>query len=316
MPVLHDGRSVWKNAQPTFRSTPRRHRPGAQRNLTNTLSFALATERDDDTESLPGFAARPMSPTETLDHRTDGDVSGESPRGGHAGAARMRGPSAVFMDGRHVRRRDPQALAHGARAAGRGWGWPAEGVDIVGASSSVKSLPANDLRRRTACDPQLRQARAPGCLFEYVYLPARHADLRSRLHSVRVEVGRPGPGVSDRPDLVFLCPIGPPPQSVRRGVGHPYGRAGKRTPTAAGHSSSQPDHPPAGIRLSSTPTRRDCGATDGRRRDSLVRAQPERLSDAAGGRSCEVHAGSPPAGEMAVLLRHRLGSRAELSPPG
>ena len=118
------GASVWKNAQPTFRSTATGSIAlGHNGNLTNTLELQTwLAERDDSTESLlPGALLHEATTDTSLVTRPDGDLPGaEHRRGSDAGAAAAARGLLPGLHGRGdpVRRpRPPGHPAAGARPA-------------------------------------------------------------------------------------------------------------------------------------------------------------------------------------------------------
>ena len=202
----------------------------------------------------------------------------------------------------------------------RGWVVASEtaALDIVGASFVREVAPGELIASTpTACAAaRFAEPDPKGCLFEYVYL-ARPDTMISgrRLHSVRVEVGRTLAPRSTRPRPTWSsrCPSrarrrrsATPKQS-----GIPYGQ-GLVKNSYVGRTFIQPSQTirQLGIRLKLNPLR---DVIAGKRLvvvdDSIVRGNTQRalvrmLREAG---AAEVHVRiSVAAGEVAVLLRHRL----------
>ena len=229
--------------------------------------------------------------------------------------------SLVFMDDETLyAARDPQGvrpLVLGRLE--RGWVVASEtaALDIVGASyireinpGELISIDANGLRSTTfaPADPK-------GCLFEFVYLARPDTTISGRrLHSVRVEVGRIlAREFPTDADLVIPVPESGTPAAIgyAEASGIPYGQ-GLVKNSYVGRTFIQPSQT---IRQLGHPAqaepaaRRDRRQAAGRRRRlDRPREHPARAGpDAARGRRGR---GARPdllaAGEVAVLLRHRL----------
>ncbi len=226
--------------------------------------------------------------------------------------------------------------AHGVRPLvlgrlERGWVVASEtaALDIVGASV-VREIEPGEL---IAIDEQgLRSQRfAPpdpkGCLFEYVYLARPDTTISGRnVYDARVDVGRRL--AQEHPveaDLVIPVPESGTPAAIgyAAGVGDPVriGSDQERLRRADLHPAV-PDDPATGHPAEAQPAApRPAGQAD-RRRGRLDRAwqHPARhRPDAARGRryrSARAHLVA--AGQVAVLLRHRLRhpGRADRRQPG
>ena len=193
------GSSVWRNAQPTFRATPRASLAlGHNGNLINTLELAALVAGDDaaadsgatsDTDVLTALFARPVDP--------DGSGTGIE-EAALAALPLVRGAySLVFMDEHTLyAARDPQGFRPLVLGRlDRGWVVASEtaALDIVGASV-IREVEPGELiaidergvrsHRFAAADPK-------GCLFEYVYLARPDTSIAGRsVQATRVEVGR------------------------------------------------------------------------------------------------------------------------------
>ena len=284
------------------------------------------TERDDDTESLlPGSLARSNEATTDTSLITAlmATFPGESTEEAAMQVLpRLRGAFClVFMDEETLyAARDPQGvrpLVLGRLE--RGWVVASEtaALDIVGASfvrevapGELISVDANGLRTRSFAKPEPK-----GCLFEYVYL-ARPDTLISgrRLHSVRVEVGRTlAREFPTDADLVIPVPESGTPAAIgyAEASGIPYGQ-GLVKNSYVGRTFIQPSQTirQLGIRLKLNPLRDVIAgqAAGGGRRLDRPRQHPARPGpDAARGRRGRgARPDLLPAGEVAVLLRHRL----------
>ena len=227
----------------------------------------------------------------------------------------------VFMDDETLyAARDPQGIRPLVLGRlERGWVVASEtaALDIVGASfvreiepGELVAIDADGLRSSSFAAPEPK-----GCLFEYVYLARPDTTISGRrLHSVRVEVGRTlARELPVDADLVIPVPESGTPAAIG------YAEA-VRNPVRPGPGQellrrtdvhpAEPDHPPARHPAQAQPAaRRDRGqAAGGRRRLDRPRQHPAGPGpDAARGRG---RRGPRPdlvaAGEMAVLLRHRL----------
>ncbi|HSU36935.1 MAG TPA: amidophosphoribosyltransferase [Propionibacteriaceae bacterium] len=332
------GASVWKNAQPTFRSTASGGIAlGHNGNLTNTLELQdWLTERDDETESLlPGSLAHSNEATTDTSLITAlmATFPGESTEEAAMQVLpRLRGAFClVFMDEETLyAARDPQGvrpLVLGRLE--RGWVVASEtaALDIVGASfvrevapGELISVDANGLRTRSFAKPEPR-----GCLFEYVYL-ARPDTLISgrRLHSVRVEVGRTlAREFPTDADLVIPVPESGTPAAIgyAEASGIPYGQ-GLVKNSYVGRTFIQPSQTirQLGIRLKLNPLR---DVIAGKRLvvvdDSIVRGNTQRalvrMLREAGAAEVHVRISSPPV-KWPCFYGIDFASRAELIATG
>jgi len=195
------GASVWKNAQPTFRSTAVGSIAlGHNGNLTNSLELqSWLKERDQHSGTLlPGSLSDATSDTSLITGLLATFTGLSTEEAALQVLPRLRGAfRLVFMDEATLyAARDPQGIRPLVLGRlERGWVVASEtaALDIVGATvirevtpGELIAVDANGLRSRT-----FAKADPKGCLFEYVYL-ARPDTMISgqRLHSVRVEVGR------------------------------------------------------------------------------------------------------------------------------
>ena len=320
------GASVWKNAQPTFRPTATGGIAlGHNGNLTNTLELqAWLAERDEPGDSLvPGALSNEATTDTSLVTALMATYPGmTTEQAAMEVLPHLRGAfSLVFMDEETLyAARDPQGvrpLVLGRLE--RGWVVASEtaALDIVGASfvreiapGELIAIDANGLRSTTFAKPDPK-----GCLFEYVYL-ARPDTMISgrRLHSVRVEVGRTlAKEFPADADLVIPVPESGTPAAIgyAEAVRHPVrpgpGQELLRRPDL---HPAQPDHPPARHPAQAQPAaRRDRRqAAGGGRRLDRPRQHPARPGPDAprGGRGRGARTDLLAAGEVAVLLRHRL----------
>ncbi len=155
------------------------------------------------------------------------------------------------------------------------------------------------------------------CLFEYVYLARPDTTIGGRgLHVTRVEIGRRlAAEFPADADLVIPVPESGTPAAIgyAEASGIPYGQ-GLVKNSYVGRTFIQPSQTirQLGIRLKLNPLR---DVIAGKRivvvDDSIVRGNTQHaaiqwLTAARGGRARGARADRFPAGEMAVLLRHRL----------
>jgi amidophosphoribosyltransferase len=313
------GASVWANAQPTFRSTPKTSLAlGHNGNLINTRE--LAALLGDAAQDRNGIVA-----TSDTDVLTALFVSEDVGAGGAAGAAGSTGVenaaaavlplakgaySLVFMDEQTLyAARDP----HGFRplVLGRldsGWVVASEtaALDIVGARfvreiapGELVSIDGRGVRSRTFAAPQ-----PSGCLFEYVYLARPDTTISGRgVHATRVEVGRQL--AAEHPadaDLVIPVPESGTPAAIgfAEASGIPFGQ-GLVKNSYVGRTFIQPSQTirERGIKLKLNPLR---DAIAGRRivvvDDSIVRGNTQRALVAmlreAGAAQVHVRVASPP----------------------
>ncbi len=229
--------------------------------------------------------------------------------------------SFVFMDENTLyAARDP----HGVRPLvlgrlERGWVVASEtaALDIVGASV-VREVEPGEL---IAIDEDgLRSVRfaAPepkGCLFEYVYLARPDTTISGRnVHAARVQIGRQL--AKEHPveaDLVIPVPESGTPAAIGYAAesGIPYGAGpGEERVRRAHLHPAVADHPPARHPAQAQPAagERPRQADRGRRRLDRARQHPagDRAHAARGGRARGARPHLLAAGQLAVLLRHRL----------
>ncbi|HJQ88072.1 MAG TPA: amidophosphoribosyltransferase, partial [Propionibacteriaceae bacterium] len=265
------GASVWKNAQPTFRSTAVGSMALCHNgNLTNTLELQTwLKERDQHNGSLlPGSLSNDATSDTSLITGLMATYAGLSIEEAALDVLpRLRGAfSLVFMDEETLyAARDPQGIRPLVLGRlERGWVVASEtaALDIVGATfirevtpGELIAVDANGLRSRTfaPADPK-------GCLFEYVYL-ARPDTMISgrRLHSVRVEVGRTlAREFPADADLVIPVPESGTPAAIgyAEASGIPYGQ-GLVKNSYVGRTFIQPSQTirQLGIRLKLNPLR-------------------------------------------------------------
>ena len=245
-------------------------------------------------------------------------------RRGEGDGAAAEGPGAfsfVWMDEDTLyAARDPQGIRPLVLGRlERGWVVASEtaALDIVGASfirevepGEMVVIDEDGLRSRRFAEPAPKD-----CLFEFVYL-ARPDTLITgqRVHSVRVEIGRrlarelPG---RRRPGHPGAGVRHPGRDRVRRGVRHPVRRgAGQELLRRPHLHPAEPDHPPARHPAQAEPAARRHRGQEARGGGRLDRARqhPARPDPDAPRGGCP--RGARPdllaAGEVAVLLRHRL----------
>ena len=247
----------------------------------------------------------------------------------------LRGAFSLRLHGRDTlyAARDPQGIRPLVLGRlERGWVVASEtaALDIVGASlvreiepGELIAIDENGLRT-----PRFAAAEPKGCVFEYVYLARPDTTIAGRgVHAARVEIGRrlakEHPAEAD----LVIADAGvrhPGRDRLRRGAaGSRTAWAWSRTPTSAAPSSSRRQTiRQLGIRLKLNPLR---DVIEGKRLvvvdDSIVRGNTQRalvrMLREAGAREVHVRISSP-AGEVAVLLRHRLRHprRADRQRPG
>jgi amidophosphoribosyltransferase len=322
------GSSVWENAQPTFRSTPRASLAlGHNGNLINIRELAaLAGKAGDasqagatsDTSVLTAlFAAPPGDPAE-----------GSVEEGAMSALPLVRGAfSLVFMDERTLyAARDP----HGFRPLvlgrlARGWVVASEtaALDIVGAAfvrevepGELITIDERGVRSRTFAPAQPR-----GCVFEYVYLARPDTAISGRsVQSTRVAVGRRL--AAEHPvdaDLVIPVPESGTPAAIgyAQASGIPYAQ-GLVKNSYVGRTFIQPSQTirQRGIRLKLNPLR---DVIAGQRviavDDSIVRGNTQRAIVAmlreAGAAEVHVRISSPPVA-WPCFFGIDFASRAEL----
>src|SRR5215203_5040755 len=309
------GASVWKNAQPTFRSTAVGSMALCHNgNLTNTLELqSWLKERDQHNGSLlPGSLSNDATSDTSLITGLMATYAGLSIEEAALDVLpRLRGAfSLVFMDEETLyAARDPQGIRPLVLGRlERGWVVASEtaALDIVGATfirevtpGELIAVDANGLRSGTfaPADPK-------GCLFEYVYL-ARPDTMISgrRLQSVRVEVGRTlAQECPADADLVIPVPESGTPAAIgyAEASGIPYGQ-GLVKNSYVGRTFIQPSQTirQLGIRLKLNPLR---DVIAGQRLvvvdDSIVRGNTQRalirMLREAGASEIHVRISSPP----------------------
>ena len=315
------GSTTWENAQPSFRTTPAGTglALGHNGNLVNTVElFAEARAGGILRQNALGATTDSDLLTALLAARPDVSVE----QAAMEVLPKLRGAfSLVFMDEHTLyAARDPQGvrpLVLGRLE--RGWVVTSEtaALDIVGASF-VREIEPGEL---IAIDEDglrsqhFANAEPKGCLFEYVYLARPDTTIAGRnVHSARVEVGRRL--AKEHPaeaDLVIPVPESGTPAAIgyAEASGIPYGaRAGQELLRRTDVHPAVADDPPARHPAQAQPAaRRHPRQAAGRgRRLDRARQHPARAgADAARGRRGRgARAHLVAAGEVAVLLRHRL----------
>jgi amidophosphoribosyltransferase len=301
------GRSVWTNAQPTFRPTARGGLAlGHNGNLTNSRELA---------ELIPAANGPvPVAATSDTDVLTGLFAAGTDGLFDRAAEILPLVKGAyclVFMDEDTLyAARDPQGfrpLVLGKLAAG-GWVVASEtaALDIVGGElvreiqpGELVAIDENGVRSRTFATPEPR-----GCVFEYVYLARPDTTIAGRgVYATRVEIGRRL--AAEHPvdaDLVIPVPESGTPAAIgfAEASGIPYGQ-GLVKNSYVGRTFIQPSQTirQLGIRLKLNPLR---DVIAGRRivvvDDSIVRGNTQRavvtmLRD-AGALEVHVRVASPP----------------------
>ena len=258
------GSSVWQNAQPTFRATPRASLAlGHNGNLINTLELAalvpaeagMASGATSDTDVLtalfarppPGRArARPVRRGARPPRRCAACRRRRAPASRVAGGSGIeeaalaalplvRGAySLVFMDEHTLyAARDPQGFRPLVLGRlDRGWVVASEtaALDIVGASVIREVEPGEliAIDERGVRSHTFAAADPKGCLFEYVYLARPDTAIAGRsVQATRVEVGRTL--AAEHPaeaDLVIPVPESGTPAAIgyAQASGIPYGQ--------------------------------------------------------------------------------------------
>ena len=325
------GASVWKNAQPTFRSTAVGSIAlGHNGNLTNSVELqSWLKERDQHSGTLlPGSMSDATSDTSLITGlmATFPELSTEE--AALQVLPRLRGAfSLVFMDEETLyAARDPQGIRPLVLGRlERGWVVASEtaALDIVGATfirevtpGELIAVDANGLRSRTFAQPDPK-----GCLFEYVYL-ARPDTMISgrRLYSVRVEVGRTlARECPADADLVIPVPESGTPAAIgyAEASGIPYGQ-GLVKNSYVGRTFIQPSQTirQLGIRLKLNPLR---DVISGMRLvvvdDTIVRGNTQRalvrMLREAGAAEVHVRISAPPV-KWPCFYGIDFASRAEL----
>jgi amidophosphoribosyltransferase len=309
------GASVWKNAQPTFRSTAVGSIAlGHNGNLTNSVELQTwLNERDKHSGSLlPGSLSNEATSDTSLITGLMATFPGLSTEEAALQVLpKLRGAfSLVFMDEETLyAARDPQGIRPLVLGRlERGWVVASEtaALDIIGATfirevtpGELIAVDANGLRSRT-----FAKADPKGCLFEYVYL-ARPDTMISgrRLHSIRVEAGRTlAREFPADADLVIPVPESGTPAAIgyAEASGIPYGQ-GLVKNSYVGRTFIQPSQTirQLGIRLKLNPLR---DVITGKRLvvvdDTIVRGNTQRalvrMLREAGAAEVHVRISAPP----------------------
>ncbi len=309
------GSSVWRNAQPTFRSTPTGSIALAHNgNLTNTGTLAAHVEGlDASSGRLDLQAYQPDASTDT--DLVTALLASYPDRSLESAAMEVLPTIAgafcfVFMDqGTLFAARDPQGIR--PLVLGRlehGWVVASEtaALDIVGASfvrevepGELIAVDENGLRTR-----RFAEAAPKGCLFEFVYLARPDTMISSqRVQRVRAEIGRRL--AREHPvDADLVIPV--PESGTPAAIGYaeeskiPYGQ-GLVKNSYVGRTFIQPSNTirQLGIRLKLNPLR---DVIDGQRLvvvdDSIVRGNTQRalvrMLREAGAKEVHIRIASPP----------------------
>lgn len=330
------GSSVWRNAQPTFASTPRGSLALAHNgNLTNTdeLEDLLALsrgegaaggvphKRDMDSSNDTHLVSALMS----LDDAPLEDVAARL-------LPRLVGAfSLVFMtESTLFAARDPQGVR--PLVLGRletGWVVASEtaALDIVGGTFVREVEPGEMIRidESGLHSARFAPARPKGCLFEYVYVARPDTVISGRrIHNVRVKVGKILAEESPADaDLVIPVPESGIPGAIgfAAASGIPFGN-GLVKNSYVGRTFIQPTQSlrNMGIRLKLNPLR---DVIEGRRLvvvdDSIVRGNTQRqlvrMLREAGAAQVHVRISSPPL-EWPCFYGLDFATRAQLIAPG
>ncbi len=317
------GSTTWENAQPVFRNTAAGTGValGHNGNLVNTTELA-GRARELGLINMRGAAAA----------TTDSDILGALLAHGAADSTieqaalellpTVRGAFCLtFMDENTLyAARDP----YGVRPLSlgrldRGWVVASEtaALDIVGASfvrdiepGELLAIDADGVRSSRFAPPSPK-----GCVFEYVYLARPDSTISGRsVHKTRVDIGRRL--AQERPvdaDLV----IGVPESGIPAAVGYaqesgiPYGQGLTKNAYVGTHvHPAVADHPSAGYPAQAQPAAGGDPRQAAHRRRRLHRPRQHpalpRPDAARGRRNRGARAHRLAAGEVAVLLRHRL----------
>jgi amidophosphoribosyltransferase len=304
------GSSVWRNAQPTFRSTPVASLAlGHNGNLINTLELAAVASGSSEGPAGPGQQA--TSDTDVLTALFADPRMASVEESALAALPLVRGAySLVFMDERTLyAARDPQGfrpLVLGRLA--RGWVVASEtaALDIVGASVVREVEPGEliTIDERGVRSRRFARPHPAGCLFEYVYLARPDTAIAGRsVQATRVQVGRML--AAEHPvdaDLVIPVPESGTPAAIgyAQASGIPYGQ-GLVKNSYVGRTFIEPSQTirERGIRLKLNPLR---DVIAGQRvvvvDDSIVRGNTQRAIVAmlreAGAAEVHVRISSPP----------------------
>jgi amidophosphoribosyltransferase len=309
------GSSVWRNAQPTFRSTPSGSVAlGHNGNITNTIALASRVDELARTNGQLDLGAQ------ASDASTDTDIVtallASYPDRSLEDAAIEVLPSIkgaycfVFMDqGTLYAARDPQGIRPLVLGRlERGWVVASEtaALDIVGASfireiepGELIAIDENGIRATQFAVPDRK-----GCLFEFVYLARPDTVIHGqRVQTVRAEIGRRlAREHKVDADLVIPVPESGTPAAIgyAEESGIPYGQ-GLVKNSYVGRTFIQPSNTirQLGIRLKLNPLR---DVIAGKRLivvdDSIVRGNTQRalvrMLREAGAAEVHVRIASPP----------------------
>ncbi|WP_166233830.1 amidophosphoribosyltransferase [Propioniciclava coleopterorum] len=327
------GASVWKNAQPTFRST---HNGGLalahNGNLTNTEELeAWLRSRDEHAKIIAKDSMDSTNDTSlvtallaTFPGTTWDAALNVLPRLEGAFCFTFMDSSALYAA------RDPQGIRPLVLGRlERGWVVASEtaALDIVGATFIREVEPGELIAIDSGGLRSVRFAEAnpKGCLFEYVYLARPDTVIADRrVHSVRVEIGRTL--AMEAPvdaDLVIPTPESGIPSAIgyAEASGIPYG-LGLVKNSYVGRTFIEPSQTirQLGIRLKLNPIR---DVIEGKRLvvvdDSIVRGNTQRalvkMLREAGAAEVHVRISSPPV-EWPCFYGIDFATRAELIAPG
>ena len=319
----HHRRLTWENAQPTL---ARRRRRRECRHHDRARA-----QRQPGQHRRAGQAGSPscgVDDGEHVRHRAGGRAARGAPRpvgrGGGAGRAAdscaARSASSSWTRTRCTRPATRTACARSCSAASSAAGWSRARPprSTSSARAVVREIEPGELiaidehglrsQRFAAPDPK-------GCLFEYVYLARPDTTISGRnVYAARVEVGRTL--AREHPveaDLVIPVPESGTPAAIgyAEESGIPYG-AGLVKNAYVGRTFIQPSQTirQLGIRLKLNPLRARAARQARRGRRRLDRARQHAARDrphaARGRRDRGARPHLVAAGEVAVLLRHRL----------
>ena len=317
------GGSNWENAQPTLRATPSAAATAAPHH------DRAGPQRQPGQHGRAGQAGRRARPGRRrhLRHRA-GDQPARRParpvgRGGRAGgAADAARRVQLRLHGRGHAVRGPRPAGRppaGARPAGARLG----GGERDGRAghrrrerrARGRAGRADRHRRGRPALTRFANPEPKGCLFEYVYLARPDTTIAGRnVYAARVAIGRTL--AREHPveaDLVIGVPESGTPAAIgyAEESGIPYG-AGLVKNAYVGRTFIQPSqtHPPARHPAQAQPAARQRARQADRRGGRLDRARQHpagaRADAARGGRGRGARPHLVAAGEVAVLLRHRL----------
>ena len=327
------GASVWKNAQPTFRST---HNGGLalahNGNLTNTEELEAWLRSRDEHAKIVSKDSMDSTNDTSLVTALLATFPGTTWDAALEVLPRLQGAFCfTFMDSNAVyAARDPQGIRPLVLGRlERGWVVASEtaALDIVGATfirevepGELIAIDSGGLRSVHFAEPNPK-----GCLFEYVYLARPDTVIADRrVHSVRVEIGRTlAMEASVDADLVIPTPESGIPSAIgyAEASGIPYG-LGLVKNSYVGRTFIEPSQTirQLGIRLKLNPIR---DVIEGKRLvvvdDSIVRGNTQRalvkMLREAGAAEVHVRISSPPV-EWPCFYGIDFATRAELIAPG